>query len=245
VLVSCKCKRSVLQGFSDTVTKMDEKFRIHRKLWEWVAVYDAAVDLMLELGRPIKALGFGVGKEPLSRCMNNAGMDVTATDGPHVQNWYDTEQHATNNPELSWSTADMNYIPIELRRGRFDLTWSCSAMEHLGSIDKGVDFLCSQMGCLRDGGLAVHTTEFNYRAKWATQQADTLVFFRKRDIRDMSRRLSNQKDLMWPVDFSKGGSYADTYIDSPPYQDYPHLNLRLGTHVTTSILIVVERGGCA
>ena len=52
----------------------------------------------------------------------------------------------------------MNHLPDDLRG--FDFTWSSCALEHLGTLAAGADFVVAQMDCLRPGGVAVHTTEF-------------------------------------------------------------------------------------
>ena len=59
---------------------------------------------------------------------------------------------------MRFRAVDMNDIPPDLRG--FDFTWSSCALEHLGTLRAGADFVVEQMTCLRPGGVAVHTTEY-------------------------------------------------------------------------------------
>ena len=49
----------------------------------------------------------------------------------------------------------MNAVPDI---GRFDLIWSCCALEHLGSPEAGLKFVRHTLGLLEPGGVSVHTT---------------------------------------------------------------------------------------
>ena len=59
---------------------------------------------------------------------------------------------------MRFSVVDMNAVPEDLRD--FDFSWSSGAVEHLGTLGAGADFVLAQMDCLRPGGVSVHTTEF-------------------------------------------------------------------------------------
>lgn len=95
---------------------------------------------------------------------------------------------------------------------------------------------------LRPGGLAVHTTEFNLSSNDATFEHPTLSLFRKRDIEDLYARLIAAGHKVWPLNLHPGTGPADAHIDLPPYGT-PHLKLEVASYVTTSIGLVVEKGG--
>jgi hypothetical protein len=44
--------------------------------------------------------------------------------------------------------------------GKFEFWWSACALEHLWSIDEGLDFTRNSLKTLKPGGIAAHTTEF-------------------------------------------------------------------------------------
>jgi hypothetical protein len=132
----------------------------------------------------------------------------------------------------------MNSIPSDLRG--FDFTWSSCSFEHLGSIKKGLQFLENQMACLRPGGIAVHTTEFNLTSNRKTINHGSLVLFRHRDIEKIAARL-RAKGHSIDLDFDPGTSPADQYIDVPPYVHLPCLKIRFGDFVTTSIGLTITK----
>jgi SAM-dependent methyltransferase len=160
----------------------------HRKVWEVCFIAQAAWEAgALQPGR--RALGFAVGREPLPSLFAAAGAEVVATDLPardrRAREWVRTGQNAGADgadgaaaarralfrPDLvgaeefdarvRFRAADMRRIPPDLLRGGFDLVWSACAMEHLGGLGRGADFVLEALRCLRPGGVAVHTTELN------------------------------------------------------------------------------------
>ncbi len=74
----------------------------------------------------------------------------------------------------------MNDIPGDLEG--FDFNWSSCSFEHLGSIEKGINFLMNQLKTLKPGGWAVHTTEFNVSSDDKTIESGDTVVYRKKDI---------------------------------------------------------------
>mgnify|MGYP005869253905 CR=1 FL=1 len=137
---------------------------------------------MLAPGR--RALGFAVGREWLPAFFAGLGIEVLATDldpeDARARAWIETGQHAPAGDKLfqphlvgeeafarlvRHRAVDMNAIPEDLKRGRFDFLWSVCSLEHLGSLERGEDFVVEAMRCLRPGGVAVHTTEFNLDAE--------------------------------------------------------------------------------
>jgi hypothetical protein len=230
--------------------EMGEEFRLHRKLWEFCVIareYNCS---------PGYALGFGVGKEPLGTWIAAQGGAVTVTDRPDVTpEWTDTGQHSLDLrasyqeiPGLSYEDysraaifrpVDMNVIPEDLLQGHFDFTWSCGSFEHLGGIDQGIEFFCTQMRALRPGGLAAHTTEFNLGEH--ALNTPTLCLFQPEDLKRLEARLAAQGDALY-YDLTMGDEPEDLHVDKDPY-GLPHLKLEIGGRwQTTSILLVGRKG---
>jgi 2-polyprenyl-3-methyl-5-hydroxy-6-metoxy-1,4-benzoquinol methylase len=243
--------------FGQACGKIKEAMRYHRKLWEWCYIYEA----LRQRGmlRPFRrGLGFGVGKEPLTAAFAAQGCEIIATDMDvevaKAQGWVDTNQHALSLSDLNdrgicepyqfhqlvtYETADMNAIS-DRYAGQFDFTWSSCCFEHLGSIEKGKRFIVNQMKCLRPGGVAVHTTEFNLTSNSDTLEAPVLVIFRKRDIEEMVEELTGLGYRVI-IDYTAGTGTMESYVDLPPYTNPVHLRLLLGQWVSTSIGLIVQK----
>ncbi len=234
-----------------------EAFRIHRKLWEFAVIAQVYLD---EIGQGGTALGFGCGREPLPAWLANRGCRVIATDVEleNADDWVGSKQHSGGLADLpvegicdparfrklvSFMPMNMNEIPETFLQGTFDFTWSAGSFEHIGGIEKSLQFFLKQMQCLKPGGLAVHTTEFNFASNTRTIETNNLVLLRQRDFEDLERRLAAQGDELWPLDLVRGDQPADLYVDPWPYTGEHHLNLEVVDQVSTSILLVARRGG--
>ncbi len=230
---------------------------LHRKMWEWLFIAEALRErAMLAPGR--SGLGFGVGKEPLVALFAAEGCDVVATDQPHAlalaSGWTDSQAEWAGGLEdlnthelcpdeafarrVRYRDVDMNAIPDDLRG--FDFTWSSCALEHLGTLAAGADFVAAQMACLRPGGVAVHTTEYLVGSDDDTVEAGGTVFYRRRDIQALVERLHRAGHGI-DVDFTLGAAPEDLHVDVAPYTDV-HLRTRLGGYVTTSLALVITKG---
>lgn len=229
---------------------------VHRKLWEWLFVTEALSERgMLAPGR--RGVGFGVGKEGLASLFASLGCRILATDmpaeGAEEAGWVESAQfagslaalneHGVCEPErfaanVTFRTVDMRAIPSDLRG--FDFAWSACAFEHLGSIDAGLRFVIAAMRCLRPGGVAVHTTEYNASSDEATVETGPTVLYRRRDLEELAvtlRRLGHGVE----VDFRLGDSEADRHVDRPPFST-THLCLDVDGHTTTSYGLIVHKG---
>ncbi|RUS44220.1 methyltransferase domain-containing protein [Cohnella sp. AR92] len=243
--------------FSRGCGELRESFRYHRKLWEWCYIFEALRERsMLYPFR--RGLGFGVGKEPLTSVFASHGCEIVATDldvaKAKEQGWVDTNQHALNVADLNekglcdpalmeqlvtYETVDMNRIPSRYH-GKFDFTWSSCSFEHLGSIEKGKRFLLEQMKCLRSGGVAVHTTEYNLSSNEDTLEMEVLVIFRRKDIEEMVDSL-RRDGYRVEIDYTAGNGQLESVVDIPPFHFNPHLRLQLGQYVSTSIGLIIQK----
>jgi hypothetical protein len=136
----------------------------------------------------------------------------------------------------------MTSLPEDL--GVFDFLWSGGrrgALEHLGGLPQGIEFIGKACRHLRPGGVAVHTlTEFNVSSNQDTMDRGPLVLFRRRDVEEMQRRVCEAGCRMVEPDFDTGSGPLDLYADRPPYGT-PHLKMAFGGFVVTSFLMIVEK----
>ena len=241
----------------DRTREMKHEWRLHRKLWEFVVIAQVYEET---IGKGGMALGFGCGREPLPAWLASRDCRVIASDQAleSAGDWIDSSQHSSGLEELpfegicdearfrdlvKYAPMDMREIPTDLLAGQFDFTWSAGSFEHIGGIEAGLNFFLEQMKCLKPGGIAAHTTEFNFASDTSTITSNDLVFFRKRDLESLARRVEAQGDEFWPLDLVRGNQPADLYVDPHPYTGPYHLNLMVSDHVSTSILLVARRGG--
>ncbi|HET9034514.1 MAG TPA: DUF4214 domain-containing protein [Dokdonella sp.] len=232
--------------------------RPHRKLWEWCFIAQALYERNV-LRKGSRGLGFAVGQEPLTALFASRGCTVVATDlDQHLANregWVEGNQHAAGLEQLnmrgicpeetlrnnvSFRSVDMREIPTDLRG--FDFLWSSCALEHLGSLENGVDFVESAMKCLVPGGIAVHTTELNCDSNDETIEKGHDVIYRQRDLLRLVKTLEQRGHRVSPMNFSLGKTESDLYVDEVPYKGMPHIRLRIGKFSSTSFGLIVIAG---
>jgi hypothetical protein len=266
-LVSQLCRQATLESptFRGWLERLGDGCHLHRKNWEHAYICQALHERgMLKPGS--RGLGFAVGVEKLPALFASLGCTVTATDlaseDGRSRAWAATGQWATGLDALNrhglcpaddfrerveFRSVDMNRIPDDLHS--YDFTWSTCSFEHCGSLDLGLTFLERQLDCLRPGGWAVHTTEFNLTSNDDTVSVGPNVIYRLRDIEDFVARLSARGHHVEPLDIDPGGSAADRFVDLPPYPGstgrarggIKHLRLDLDGFASTSIGIVIRK----
>lgn len=242
----------------------------HRKVWEYAYTLQA----LAEAGalRPgARALGFGCGEEPIASLLAARGLHVTVTDlaaaGDDASAWRRTGQHlggreAAFRPEIVDRAAfearvehravDMNAIPPDL--AGYDAVWSICALEHLGSIARGMEFVENAMAALRPGGIAVHTTEFNFLDDERTVDHWPTVLPQRRHFTALAARLGALGHAVAPLDFDVGGRPMDRFVDVPPFPgdgvlermgaagDCRHLKLAIDGFASTCFGLIVRKG---
>lgn len=258
-LQSCLCRTEFLESpaFRYWSSQLRDEWRLHRKLWEYCYICQALYERGL-LRTGSRGLGFAVGQEPLPALFAALGCSVIATDLPaddeRAKPWAETAQwtfslDALNTlglcpaelfrERVAYRPVDMNQIPEDLRG--FDFTWSSCSFEHCGSLELGRQFLINQMRCLRPGGIAVHTTEFNLTSNSSTLSKGINVIFRRCDIEGMVAELRRAGHSVEPLDLTLGDAPLDRYVDTPPYSHYNHLRLQLGDWATTSVGLIIQK----
>jgi SAM-dependent methyltransferase len=256
----CTQEQFLTSEYKSWCRELKEEPMWHRKQWEHYFISRALRERsVLDRGR--KGCGFGVGREPLPAFFASLGCKILATDAPSPKagrSWLATQQHAASLKNLrvgdicpvetfysnvEYRPVDMNHIPADL--ADFDFIWSSCAMEHLGSLEKGIQFVLNSCRCLKPGGIAVHTTEFNLSSNDKTVEWGATVLFRQRDILELGRRLPDIGSELIPVDFSPGNGFLDKFIPPPPY-DYsrvtlPMLKMMVQGYVSTSIGLILRK----
>ncbi len=256
----CREQHFHMPLYSYWCQELKEIPKLHRKQWEFVYICHVLFERGYMSGG-LTAIGFGVGKEPLSSYFASKGLKVVATDldfeNAKTLGWVDTNQHSDNLLSLNerglcseeiffkntiFKNVDMNNIPEDI--GSYDISWSSCAFEHLGSIRKGMDFVINACRLLNPGGIAVHTTEYNVSFNDLTMDNNPhCVIFRKKDIEQLTNELRAENFIVEEIDFTAGEDKLEQYVDLPPYlENGPHLRLELSrAFVTTSIGIIVRK----
>lgn len=237
----------------------ERPIHLHRKIWEWCFISEALAERgLLRPGK--RGLGFAVGQEPLTAMFARMGANIVATDlfieKAEKMGWIDTGQHADSYDALNgrglcdpkefhrlvkFQFADMNNIGAEFK-GQFDFLWSACAFEHLGDLKKGTQFVRNAMRCLKPGGVAVHTTEFNLSSNEETIEQGDTVLYRRRDIEELMQDLrTDGHDIA--MNWEEGDGYADQTVDLPPYKQEIHLRVQIQQHRVTSIGLIIHKAG--
>lgn len=253
----CKAKDYQALWFKHWCNQLGETPNFHRKQWEFVFVMQALYERgCIAPGK--KGLVFAVGTEPLPAMFASFGCEILATDifpDKGVEMGWDNgnqlcfglESLNTRklcdaedfNKLVQYRPVDMNDIPDDLVD--FDFNWSSCSFEHLGTLDKGFQFLKNQMKTLKPGGWAVHTTEYNVSSNDETQENNSTVIYRQRDIEHIVNELRIQGHFVEEVDFSLGGLPEDFMVDTEPHQQKIHLKLQVDKYVVTSIGLVIQK----
>jgi SAM-dependent methyltransferase len=253
----CKAKDLQTDWYKRWCKELNEEVKFHRKQWEFVYVMQALWERGC-IGKDKRGLVFAVGTEPAPSIFAKYGCYTLATDifpeEGKEKGWLVADQlcfgveylnkrglcdNETLRKYVTYRPVDMNDIPDDLTG--FDFNWSSCSFEHLGSIEKGIQFLINQLKTLKPGGWAVHTTEYNISSDDKTlDNADTVVF-RKRDIDKIVEKLRKMGHYVEEVDYSIGGLPEDFNVDISPHMQDIHLKLQLNEFVVTSIGLIIQK----
>lgn len=253
----CKAKDLQADWYKRWCKELREEPKFHRKQWEFVYVMQALWERGC-IAKGKKGLVFAVGSEPGPSVFAKYGCDIVATDilperGKEM-GWTDADQlcfgmeslntrglcdEQTLQEHVTYRPVDMNNIPPDLTG--FDFNWSSCSFEHLGSIEKGLNFLKNQLKTLKPGGWAVHTTEFNISSDDSTLDKGDTVVFRMRDLEKIFNELEDMGHFVEQRDYSLGGLPEDFQVDVFPHKQDIHLKLQLNEYVVTSIGLIIRK----
>lgn len=253
----CKAMDRQSEWYKRWCVELSEEPNFHRKQWEFVYVMQALWERGCIAEGKI-GLGFAVGTEPLPAMFAKYGCSILATDilperGIEM-GWDNGNQLCLGAEYLNkrgicddkvfaknvvYRALDMNEIPDSLVD--FDFNWSSCSFEHLGSIEKGINFLQEQMKTLKPGGWSVHTTEYNISSNDETQDNNDTVIYRKNDIEKIVTLLRDEGHFVEEPDYSLGGLWEDFKVDVLPHKQDVHLKLQIGKYVVTSIGLIIQK----
>lgn len=242
------------------VRAMKDRPTFVRKQWEWVYITQALYERgYLTAGK--RGIAYGAGLEPLPALFASFGAAVVATDqnaeSAAANGWAQSHQHTYDLSALndrgictdfmfrklvSFKTVDMNAIPAELD-GTFDFCWSSCALEHLGSLQHGLDFIENSLKTLRPGGIAVHTTEFNISSNTHTMETPFCSIYRRCDIDGFLTKMTAMGYEVSPINWSLGEGFAETVVDLPPFNQRgePHIRIKIDDYDATSIGLIIRK----
>jgi hypothetical protein len=259
LLTSCLCRQADFSSpaYAAWCERFGQTPKWHRKQWEFFYILQS----LYERGRlapGMRGVGFGVGREPLASVMATFGASSVATDmsadAARSQGWMGSGQFATQLADLNlrgfcppedfarlvtYREVDMNAIPADL--GEFDFAWSSCALEHLGTLRKGLDFILNSSKHLKPGGVGVHTTEYNLSSNDVTIASGHTSLYRKQDLVLLERELSDMGCRLVPLDLDPGHGALDHYVDVPPFSGDVHLRRQLQEFSVTSIGLIVVK----
>lgn len=209
---ACTASQYREEHFIRWITALGLEPRFHRQQWELVYVL-RALEATGCLVPGSGGLGFGTGGAALVPLITACGATV------HVEA---LERVPDPPPQL-------------------DFLWSCSLAGHLGSVEAGLDFLQRSLGCLRPGGIAVHTFDYNVSSDDDTLETASVSLLRRRDLVELQRRLSAAGHTLLPLNFADGSLPEDRHVDLPPYPQQVHLKLRIDRYDASSFGLVIRR----
>lgn len=256
----CTAEQMLVPEYDYWCEAMHSPARFSRKQWEFVYILQVLEQSgMLAEGK--RGLGFGCGREPLAGLFASRGCQILATDldaiTAHEQGWAATMQHSASLEALyecardfitreeffdrvCFQSADMNQVPPEFA-GQYDFVWSACALEHLGSLRHGMEFIKNSLRCLQPGGIAVHTTEFNLSSYDHTFESPGCSLYRARDMLQLVAEMEEEGYEVAPLNLNSGSMSVDRHIDLPPYGFSPHIKLMLEGYVVTSIGLIIRK----
>jgi|YNPBryunderm2012_1023409.scaffolds.fasta_scaffold22811_1 SAM-dependent methyltransferase len=221
---------------------------VHRKAWEWAqCVY--GLEVLGAIRPDHRALGVGVGWEPLSYFFANLVDYVVATDLYPVKSHWSETGAREGDPEILENPD--KYAPFPYRCDRiafkrmdgkrlefpdesFDFVWSCSSIEHFGG-HTGAAMSMREIGrVLKPGGVAAIITEYVLPDPDTRQHAlFDAEYFNLRHLYEYLVRPASSLRLVQNIDFSIPDYYVRRVCRLPeeavaPHQgiNKPHIVLR-------------------
>jgi hypothetical protein len=237
---------------------VDQPYFLHRKYWEWVYIANALSPLCKPGAR---GLGFAVGStETLAAYFASLGARITASDAPAEigigSGWQKGGEFAVGfdalpykdilpfelmKERVEYREVDMNAIPADLHG--YDFCWSSCSLEHLGTLEAGLDFVVNSVeNTLKVGGVACHTTELNLSSNNDTVESGATVIYRQRDLQRLIDTLRSRGHHVQDLMIAPDSLAIEGYVDTPPYGPPLHLKLQLMGYVCTSVAVIVTRG---
>jgi hypothetical protein len=251
----CTFEQFLSPEYERIVKDLDAVSRFHRKQWEFVYII-RCLEKSNILKEGSRGLVFGVGRERLPSYFASMDCIITATDlsslnGPN--NWQNTNQHCSCKKDLfhkalisedkfeknvSFEEVDMNNVPKHLID--YDFCWSSCALEHIGGLESGFNFIKNSLNCLKPGGIAVHTTEFNLSSNINTFESEGSSVYRKKDIENFAEEMFEEGHELY-LNFNIGESIRNFGVDEDRSNKDFHLKLKIQDFISTSFGFFIRK----
>ena len=233
--------------------------RLHSKQFQNYAIMEAA-NCIIDSGKiDVKAMGFGIGTEPIPAGLAKLGFHVLATDyldGEIATEWKNTDQLVSSPEDLNvrgiltenefkskvrFANMDMNQIPENLN-AQFDFVWSSCALGHIGSYQKGLDFILRSVELLAPGGIALHTTELDVSPGKSRFESPTLNLYREEDLYSLIDTLQSRGYLVDHFqNTSRWNAESEKFVDREPWGDRPHLRIQVFGREILSLALRIQK----
>jgi hypothetical protein len=238
--------------YTEIVREMRLKPEESRRQWEmvWVVSVLATAGLVSQ-GRRI--LGLNVERQRLPALFTSRGVEVMVADKIEPDADPDRRRRLRSsqlfNPEivnlddferlLRWEMLDLEALPPALE-GMFDAVWSTAFLEKLGPRERALAALKGTLGCLKPGGLAVHTLALNIASNVNTVNHAEFTALRRRDLETLAQELRADGHSVDTLNFHPGLAPEDEEIFSAPGSKQ-RPKWRHGAHVLTSFGLVIRK----
>jgi len=220
----------------------------HRKAFEWAhCVY--GLERLGALGPRKKALGVGVGHEPVIYYLANRVSLTVATD---LYSGAFVDSHAAE-ADPGFLKDPSAFAPFPYPRdalralpadgctlpfcdNSFDIVWSLSSIEHFGGFRRAADAMREIGRVLRPGGVACIATELILRGPGNGE------YFTRRDLDEWVIRPSGLVPVEPLDDVLPPPRYLDDPVRLPDeYLRTPHIVLSIGEMLFTSVMLFLRK----
>jgi len=219
-----------------------------RRSWEW-ALAVIAMKRFGKLNNNNKAIGIASAKEPLLFYLANNVNHVYATDLYDNTKDKNVPSDFPENPkkyapfpykEDALTALRMDATNLEFPSDTFDIAFSISSIEHFGGKNHSGALRCLKEveRVLKTGGIAAISTEYILNDKEHPE------FFNRRTIHDDLINNLQKLQLVEPLDLRITIKTLDTAMgmfDDPADIPHPHILIRYGDILFTSIMLVFQK----
>lgn len=240
----------------------------YRKYWE-VAMAIRTLETFGVLHPEAEVLGVGAGNEPTIFYLTNYVRRVFATDLYLGTDWQESANLGMMlAPERYWSAAwnprrlvvqHMNALDLQYEDHSFDAVFSSSSIEHFGSLEDVQRSLQEIARVLKPGGILSLSTEFRMAGNGPGLPG--ILMFDESQIHNLIASTANWVPLS-PLDFQVSeptwatacafgqaiqelnnhlAHYGEILFPALTWGTYPHIVLREGEYVWTSIHLALQK----